>query len=98
MPMGVGRIGNKAIHGSDGLVNFYFFCAEVCLTLMLFFFCHLSPRVLELFVVALAAFAALGPFGAFLFMVASFFFVLRALDGWALRGLLFDKVLGVSDF
>ena len=98
MPMGVGRICNKAIKGGNGSVDFYFFCVEVCLKCTLFFFCRLSPRHLESVAVSLSAFAALGPFGAFLFVVASVFFVLRALDGQAPRGLFFDKVLGVVVF
>jgi hypothetical protein len=96
--MGIGRIRNEAIKGGNGSINFYFFCVEFCLKRTLFFFCRLSPRVLESVVVSLSAFAALGPFGALLFVVASVFFVLRALDGWAPRGLFFDEVLGVLDF
>ena len=98
MPVGIGRICNKAIQGGDGSVDFYFFCVEFCLKRTLFFFGRLSPRVLESLVVSLSALAALGPFGALLLVVASVFFVLRALDGWAPRGLFFDEVLVVFKF
>jgi hypothetical protein len=77
MPSREGRIGDKAICGHNDTVNFYFHFVEFQLECTFFFRGRQSPRVLELFVVALVAKATLWPgFPDFLFLVvASDFFV-----------------------